>query len=744
MISNDLSSTEHRTDSCAYTNPAPNAGAGTLSFLSIQKLLFRHRMWPAAATILYMILYYPVATILLISSSDHYSRIAQLTPELARDDRLATVSHWLGLRQSFTFMAVFFGAMLAVQGFSWLFSSEKTDFYNCQPFSAKQRFVYVFVSGILIFALPLAACTLLALLVAYAMDAMSSMILTEALIGMLRLLVLFFSAYGFSIFAVMLAGRGIYASIMAFIMLCSESMADILYSSYASTFLRTWYHQSFDRWPSLTPLYAIGLPQWTLEQHTGWYHDVPSAYVIREILSDMIPSDLTCLAVGVILLAGGIVLYRRRQAEYAGGSVIYRPARVIFLIYVSVCTALTGGILVQEIFSSGGETDRQLSLVPVISAAATAILTGAVVQAVYDRDLRRCFSQLWQHIVSAVAAVIIFLVFSLDLTGYDRYVPDASQVSDAAFFSGSEQAFSYPGLDSDGDTAFNTYGSDYVLREMKLTGSELDALLRVAEVGMETQRRGDFSRYGTGWNAIVRYHLKSGRNVLRYICIPYDIDSEDMDMIVGSDEYKQTLFPIYLDESSESMNASDTKIRFLRNGTEESVPGKPLYAALAAAYKKDLEKYDFSLAASECSIGQIEFYNKGHIFDEYYEVYPSFTNTIELLKRNGLYIEDFTADAVDAITVFKTDPDDNYSSWTANFTDKDQIQQILDHCERRSCTVWKQYTAQMSNYSVDISPAARKNNTNTEYNFKEGDIPQFVEDAMRPAQESVMSRDYSL
>ncbi len=724
MISNDSSSTK-------------------LGFMGIQRLLARRRLWPTAAVILYMIMYYPVATVLLISSSNHYARIRQISAETALSDRLSTVSSWLGLRQGFTFMAIFFGAMLAIQGFSWLFSNEKTDFYNCQPFTAKQRFTYVFVNGILLYTIPLVLGTALALLIASAMDALTGILLAEALIGMVRLIVLFLSGYCFTILAVMMAGRGIYAAIMTFIMICSESLVWVIYQAYAGTFLRTWYYMSFDRWPSLTPLYAIGLPQWTLNQYSGRYYDIPTPYILRKMLADMIPADLTCLAIGSLCLAGAIMLYRRRHAEYAGGSVLFRPARVIFLLWTAVYTALTGGMIVQQIFTSGIDGDRLGSFVPVVCAGITAVITAAVVRAVYDRDLCRCFAHFGQHLASAAIAVVIYLIFCLDLTGYDQYVPDASQVSDAALYSSTEQGFSYPGLDADGEISFNTYGSDYILREMKLTGAELDALLRIAERGMECQRSNEYAPYGNGWDAVVRYRLRSGRSVLRSIRIPYDIDAGDMNAVTGSDTYKKTLFPIYSDATAEKMSDGTARISFWRNGTSNTVSGA-LYSAFAAAYKADLESYSFSQASAECSIGRIQTYSLNYTFDESYEVYPSFTRTIELLKSSGLYIDDFTADDIDEISVYKTDPEDDYSSWAAHFTDKEQIDEILAHCERKQCSVWKRYTAQMSNYSVDLTPSERKNTTVTEYNFKEGEIPQFVEDAMRPAGEEISTRQYDL
>ena len=230
---------------------------------------------------------------------------------------------------------------------------------------------------------------------------------------------------------------------------------------------------------------------------------------------------------------------------------------------------------------------------------------------------------------------------------------------------------------------------------------------------------------------------------MRSIRIPYDIDAADMDAVIGSDTYRQTLFPIYADAAAEKMSDGSARISFWRGGSSKTVSGE-LYAAFAAAYKADLERYSFSLASTECSIGRVETYSMHYTFDETYEVYPSFTRTIELLKSSGLYIDDFTADSIDEVIVYKTDPKDDYSSWAAHFTDKEQIGEILAHCERKACTVWKRYTAQMSNYSVDLTPAGRKNTTITEYNFRESEIPQFVEDAMQPADEEVMAREYGL
>ena len=108
------------------------------SFLKIQKQLLQRRLWLIAAVSVYYLLYYPVATVMLISRANERARMQALSEYRLTLQKLHTVSGWLGLRGSFLFVAALLGIVIALQGYSWLFNQEKIDFYESQPMSRKK------------------------------------------------------------------------------------------------------------------------------------------------------------------------------------------------------------------------------------------------------------------------------------------------------------------------------------------------------------------------------------------------------------------------------------------------------------------------------------------------------------------------------------------------------------------------------------------------------------------------------
>ena len=68
-------------------------------------------------------------------------------------------------------------------------------------------------------------------------------------------------------------------------------------------------------------------------------------------------------------------------------------------------------------------------------------------------------------------------------------------------------------------------------------------------------------------------------------------------------------------------------------------------------------------------------------------MYPSYTNTIAFLRENGLYPEDAPADRLVSVTVSQYDDEGNSSS--TEYTDPEQIREILEKAEMSISTNWK-------------------------------------------------------
>lgn len=140
-----------------------------------------------AGIILYMLLYYPVAVVLLIVRSNEMAALQEMNAAKTLAQRLYEVETWIGVQQSFSWVIVVIAAVLAINGFSYLFDMEKQDFYESQPISRMERFWNIYINGFLMYEIPMVIGLFLSIACAAGMKGMNGLILLEAMIQLVRL-----------------------------------------------------------------------------------------------------------------------------------------------------------------------------------------------------------------------------------------------------------------------------------------------------------------------------------------------------------------------------------------------------------------------------------------------------------------------------------------------------------------------------------------------------------------------------
>lgn len=691
-------------------------------FVLLQRQLCRRRLWMIAAVCLYMVLYYPVATVMQIARCNEVSLINQLDAAHTVSQRLGEVGYWIGLAQPYVWVAVLIAVILAIQGYSYLFSMEKQDFYESQPISRMERFWNIYANGFLIFEIPLVVCVILAVICAAIMGGMDGLTFLSAMLAMLRQTLIFFASYSLGILAVMLTGNGIVSGIMAAVLLFLDQLYSTELSSYASMFFRTYcYFSSGDGTPRflLSPLYnAKAVLRWQDLNNSLQYTQTTKAMLQSMLEYSRVP-DLVLLLTGVLLLVIGLLLYKRRQMEDAGKTVLHRPVRALVRILVSVAAGLFAGTVIINLFTS--QTSRTGTVFMMVGIVFVAVLCAGIVQMVYELDIWKFFGKFWEIAAAAVLAVGIFSIYRYDLLGYDRYLPSADQVESSALYMYGNNAFYYPTEAGTGDSQ----GSEtHVMADMKLT--DISSLLKIMGPAMEAQRTQGEDGKISGWYGEVCYRLKSGRKVYRSILIPYDTDAELLDAVVSSKEYKEGLIPVYSDTYVQEISGKYGTLSFA-NGFQSKTASGSLYTEFEEAYKKDLEQYSFTQMNQETSIGRVIFEaNRPVYIDQEYDVYPSYANTIAFLKKNGLYPDEENAkDNIVSITVSQYKENGGSS---AEYRDPDQIEAILDKLEMCISNNWKD-TDELD-YDYDISFVNAQTNSGGGYYysayFRKGEVPDFV------------------
>lgn len=686
-------------------------------FFILQRQLCRRRLWLIAAVVLYMVMYYPVAVVMLIARSDEVARAQQLTEAGMMYQRLAEVGTWIGTRQSFVWVIVLMAVVLAIHGFSYLFSMEKQDFYESQPVFRMERFWNIYANGFLIFEIPMILCLFLSIALAAAMDGMNAVTFLDAMIQLGRVTLIFFASYSIGILAVMLTGNLIVSGIMTAFLLFADLVYERLFQSFQTMFYKTYcYYGKEDPVFLLSPWYNAQEPSRWLSRNYIWQYSQTTKECLQSILKDCWKADLAMLLVGAVLLWIGVFLYRRRREEYAGMTVIDRPVRTLVRIIVSVAAGLFAGVVIINLFNS--PTSRTGTVFMLVGVVFVSALCSGVVEMIYDLDIWKFFGKFWEIAAAAVLAAGIFALFRYDLLGYDRYVPKAEEVESAALYVYNDSSYYYP-MDSNPNDSVDD--EQHVMEDMELT--DIPALLAITKPAMEAQRTMSTDTNVNGWSAEVCYRLKNGRKVYRSILIPYDTDAESLDKVVASDAYKEGLFPVYSNTVMQEASEKNGTVTF-SNGYRTLSGSGMLYQEFEEAYKKDLKLYSFSLMNRESSIGRVAFQTyRPFYMDQEYDVYPSYVNTIAFLKRHDLYPEKVTAGDILSITVNDYEED---STATVEYTDPDKIQEILDHAVVVISSNWKKDDVADYRYELSVSMKQTGNMAYYSCYFRKGEVPAFV------------------
>jgi ABC-2 type transport system permease protein len=699
------------------------SGNGAARVWNSQTVILKRRIWPALLSVIFWLFYFVAGTIAAVTRIRDYAQMYAYTDKQFYSELYASVSKVIGLRMPAYYFTVALAVLLAVQGYSYLDSRQKIDFYESQPVSRKERFRGIYLNSILLFTVPYLISMLLGILVGTGMGAMQPVIVAETFVEFLRMLVLFLGAYSISVLAVMLTGNVIVACLGAAVLLVYEWAFSYEIVRYSGRYFHTFYSNGRNAGPLLSPVF-----NYTYVLSLQYASDIPdnvdmygamTPKMLQALMKICLPKDLITLAVFAAVTFLAYRCYCLRKNESAGQAVVFPAVRVIIKIALAVLGALVVGDILASIFNESRSTAATAILVLGMIFGAAAVC--CVVEILYNFNFRSAFRGAWQIVIAVAASLLIFVTFRNDLTGYDRYIPKASDVSSCALFT-YDYTTDYYGNSGTmiGDSA------EFYRRYMKLTNvTDVEAVARLAQAFTVDQYNSSLSASGTSsgsstdsYQAAVLYRMKDGRCIYRAFQIPADIDAAKMDAVTDTEEYRKGFFMIYHDEGLlENMKQKTLQLTYSAGYSSRNASGST-YADFKAAYEKDIQNYSYSMASTSSLIGTLTLSGENAASDGassqvMYPVYPGYANTIAYLKKADLWVEpQLSSDDVQSITVVNSHSEvyadnANYQgdpSVAVDYTDSGSINAILKASYSTSLSGdWKSATASDPNYSIQIT-----------------------------------------
>lgn len=319
-------------------------------------------------------------------------------------------------------MAVAYGVLVAMAVWSYLYNHRAVNLIHALPVRREGLFLTNFLSGVTFFVLPhliVFLVTLPAELIAGAVDVQA----LAVCFGCQTLLCLFF--FCFATLCAFLTGHLL--ALPAFYAIFNGlafGLAALL------DWMMTNFLFGFNGWLSnaeaifyLTPVAALlrgfGYTWPTVTDADGNSFLVASGN--RPILQGVSLLWIYA-AVGLVLAALALLLYRRRQLETAGDVVAVRWLRPVFKYSVAFCAALAGGCAVFALLNLEGS----------VAFLCCLLFWGVVGYFAAEMLLRksfRVFARSWKGCVATLAVLLVFSgCMQFDLLGIEDRVPDAADV----------------------------------------------------------------------------------------------------------------------------------------------------------------------------------------------------------------------------------------------------------------------------------------------------------------------------
>lgn len=588
------------------------------SFLTSSKENHKRRMWVWIISILVQVIFYPGEMIVYLSRINAWNANgAYRSEELFRTALKEAVADAVGFNPNALIPAALLAVLIAVQGFSYLCDRKKVDMYQSVPIPQKRRFGVIYVNGILIYLLPVLLGILLALAIALPQGAVSGSAIIECLLAFVLNFIYFLVVYHIAILAVMMTGN---------IVITGFATATFLFIGYAAAGIKQiWEGIFFDRADYFFTDFRVGKFSIIMD-----YLTQINELKMTDRLADA-AKEVVLLAAGwavgaLIILAIAYFCYLKRPAESAGKAIAFNVTKPFIKIIISVIVALAAYWIMQD-------ATYENVTASVIGMIAAALICCAVMESIFEFDIRASFKHFVSTGIAAGICLLIFCIYCFDIFGYDSYVPDADKVESVAIDLGSYQRY---WTWADNDESISSLSENiYIKENMFLT--DASALCELAQKGLkinpEEPEADSFIRQFS-----VLYRLKSGREVSRRIWIDWNDPSNEelLNRLIGTKEYREGYYQIFKNPVPFEAVQKNMYITYTNGALESEMP--PMEAeALQNAWIKDMEQFDFSMARTNQICGIVNWGITGEYVKWELPVYESFTNTISLLKQYDAY-----------------------------------------------------------------------------------------------------------
>lgn len=507
-------------------------------------------------------------------------------------------------------ITIFMAVLAALQGFCFLFSEEKTDFYFSLPVKRCRLFFSVYVNGLLFSLIP---CVLSRLVCYFIEGSRSSETLYDVWMGIVVNTIGFVMIYHLIICVVLLTGQFLAATCgTAFVFLYGIFTFGYVFQKYSSSFFNTYYKID------LINALAIYVSPYHL------YRTLTGLETIQEVgewkLYDYLIPFLAVLLISCVLFLTAYSLFLKRPAESSGKMLAFQRSEWIAKFVIAIPMIMITGYYAMSISLSS----RSLILL-VAGILLSSFALNGLLESLFQANVRCFFAHRLHAVVLAIVCLIASASFYFDYWQFDNYSPQIQDVDSAAvYIYGLDDKTTIPSP----HVLSSFYHADTQLDSMSLTKEHKEALIdwisRIRKVNADDI---DPITY-----VAVGYRINKNETIYRKYPIYQQEDLDAFSSIYDSPQYKKGCYPLLTDEHIGTRHFvwSNGIETFHLDLTEEE--NKELLRCL----QDDSMNLSMNDLNSTPPIGTLSLVYTGAETGDYLFLYPTFEATLSYMNSLGL------------------------------------------------------------------------------------------------------------
>jgi len=651
-----------------------------------------------------------------------------------------------------TVLTIGMAVIAGMSGFLYMHSAKKLDVYHSIPVRRESLFVQQYIYGVFYYLIPILSHVLICLVVCTTQGILNGQVLGQAIGFLLVQLLIYLAHYSVVVTVVCLTGNLVISILGSGILLTYSLILSLLKGGLMDEFFTTYYlpNDWDDIW-NFSPVHLC------MNLASVWGESEVNNYVY----SGYWKYYIFLLLMAAAYTAFALFLYKKRPTEAANSSIAFPLAEPVIKTMVVLPVSLLAGFFFRAISYSYGFGWF------IFGCIFGFVLCCPLMEIIFRKDVKAVFKHPLQLVINGVLVAVVLVIFRWDVFGYDSYVPAESKVESYAIsfngHSGIYPAYGHP--------------LQYCMDHMEVRDNE--SARKLIEYGAANTRDIYEQEYDALWEGewycssmVVRYTLTNGKEIYRNYLFNLK-DEQVQEWLAGTYEdiqFKQGVYPVLNEENDTVYKGVSVKGTY--SNDEVALPEEKMQK-LVEVYSAELQNLTFDMIIEEYPVAEMHLAVMDDwedareyvgvtiekidtetdvldrcVWESGYPIYPSFTETMALLKEYGLdwgeelpvenvisiYIEDSSREAED---------NDGYydkistAEYTLEEGHSEQIASIL--AAIRSGGLTREFDFESEDYpyiSVEISYSYGEQWYEHQYfTFKKGMMPEFILQDLKPLDE---------